>query len=364
MTPARLYQNGKETVSIIGLPLLGKCSSLLAAALITGCAPASGEYRWEEHEPGSEASFRGISALSRDVVWVSGSEGSVYRTADGGETWEKVVVPDTEHLDFRDVEVLSDDIVLLMSAGEGDKSTVFRTADGGKTWKEVFPNAHEEGFFDGFAFWDDSEGILGGDPVAGEMFFAKTVDAGETWQRIRPDLLPPLNEGETGGFAASGSHLAVKGNSVWISSVFAGSRVTFSTNRGAMWSAAGTPIVQEEKTHGIFSLAFFDESTGVAVGGNYASPTEGGDNVLLTQDGGISWQFADDFPVFQSSVRYVSRDELLSVGPAASYYSTDGGRHWQRIEGDGYHSLSVAEDGSAWAAGQGGRVARLVAGFR
>jgi photosystem II stability/assembly factor-like uncharacterized protein len=341
-----------------------KCCSLLAAALVAGCAPAAADYRWDEHALGSGASLRGISALSRDVIWASGSEGAVYKTENRGRTWEKVVIPDTEHLDFRDVEVLSKDIVVIMSAGEGNRSSIFRTADGGASWDEVFANASEEGFYDGLAFWDGKQGILGGDPVAGEMFFAKTVDGGESWQRIDPDLLPPLNEAETGGFAASGSHLAVRGNSVWISSVFAGSRISFSRDRGVTWSVVSTPIVQHERTQGIFSLAFFDEMTGVAVGGDFAREADGADNVILTDDGGLTWRFARNFPVFQSSVRYLSRDNLVSVGPAAGYYSDDGGERWQQIDGNGYHSLSVAADGSVWAAGQGGRVASLVASSR
>ena len=118
--------------------------------------------------------------------------------------------------------------------------------------------------------------------------------------------------------------------------------------------------MQPEKTRGIFSLAFLDESTGVAVGGDYAKEAQGGDNVMLTENGGLAWRFAEDFPVFQSSVRYLSARHLVSVGPVAGYFSTDGGNRWRRIDGKGYHSLSVADDGTVWASGQDGRVARLL----
>ena len=39
--------------------------------------------------------------------------------------------------------------------------------------------------------------------------------------------------------------------------------------------------------------------------------------------------------------------------------SPDGGRHWTRISDVGYHALDCTHDGSCWAAGGDGRVARL-----
>jgi hypothetical protein len=39
--------------------------------------------------------------------------------------------------------------------------------------------------------------------------------------------------------------------------------------------------------------------------------------------------------------------------------STDGGRSWTQISEMGYHALDCTRDGSCWAAGAGGRVARL-----
>lgn len=332
---------------------------LLVAAL--GCGTAKGDYRWNEYSLGSTASLRGISAYSADVVWVSGSEGAVFKTENRGASWKRVIVPGSESLDFRDVEVLSGSVVLLMSAGPGSRSTVLRSGDGGTSWAEVAPNHHEAGFYDGFAFWNDKEGILGGDPVDGSMYFLKTLDGGKTWQRVDPARLPALKSGESGGFAASGSHLATRGSSVWIGSAYAGSRVTLSRDKGDTWEVVDTPIIQAEKSQGIFSIAFFDEQTGVAVGGDHVNEDRGGDNVILTSDGGRTWRLGDEFPLFQSSVRYLGRTDLVSVGPAAGYVSDDGGLTWRRIEGNGYHALSVSPEGTVWAAGRDGRVARLAA---
>ena len=39
--------------------------------------------------------------------------------------------------------------------------------------------------------------------------------------------------------------------------------------------------------------------------------------------------------------------------------SADGGRTWTQISETGYHALDCTRDGSCWAAGGKGRVARL-----
>ena len=52
---------------------------------------ADGEIpHWEELDSGVRAGMRGISTVSQDVAWASGTSGTVIKTVDGGNTWEKV----------------------------------------------------------------------------------------------------------------------------------------------------------------------------------------------------------------------------------------------------------------------------------
>lgn len=334
--------------------------TLLIALFVAACGPSKKNYSWDEFAVDDETSFRGISVLDEKVIWVSGTNGLVLKTENGGQDWEEVYIPDTDSLDFRDVEVLTKDEIVLMSAGPDSLSNIFKSNDGGRHWEKTLANEDSLGFFDGIAFWNQSEGILGGDPIDGKLFLMKTTDGGETWQRIHPDRLPEMNEGEFGGFAASGSHLTVKGNSIWVGSGAATSRVFYSRDRGEHWEVVYTPIIQGEGTQGIFSIDFFDENTGVAVGGDYKKETEGDKNVILTKDGSETWSLSQNFPIYQSSVRYLSEDELISVGPAGCYQSIDGGLTWAAFGDSGFHTLDVAEDGTIWAAGKEGRIAQLI----
>src|SRR3984957_3559495 len=83
-------------------------------------------------------SLRGVSAVSREVAWASGTHGSYLRTTNGGRTWISAQVPDAATLDFRAVVAFSADEAFLMSAGPGEKSRIYHTKDGGQHWQLQF----------------------------------------------------------------------------------------------------------------------------------------------------------------------------------------------------------------------------------
>lgn len=171
---------------------------------------------------GSESGLRGLSVVSGEVAWVSGTGGTVSRTTDGGETWQVQVVPGAEKLDFRDVEAFGASVAYLLAAGPGDASRVYKTTDGGKTWRQQAVNADAQGFWDAMAFWDERNGIVFGDPVDGQFRLLITEDGGETWRPLAPTGMPRALPRE-GAFAASGTCLVTGGTrDVWFATGGAG----------------------------------------------------------------------------------------------------------------------------------------------
>ena len=67
--------------------LFAAWSLLVVLAL---AAPTDASPHFEMQESGVTVNLRGISAVSDAVVWASGENGTVVRTLDGGEHWEKV----------------------------------------------------------------------------------------------------------------------------------------------------------------------------------------------------------------------------------------------------------------------------------
>jgi len=322
--------------------------------------------QWAAQTTGTTVRLRGVSAVSRRVVWASGADGTYARTTDGGRTWRAGQVHGAAELDFRDVDAFDAETAYLLAIGEGERSRIYKTTDGGRTWALQFRNRRAAAFFDCMAFWDRARGIAVSDPVEGRFLVVRTEDGGRTWNEIDAAGMPPALSGE-GGFAASGTCVAVSGASeAWFGTGGpAGARVFNSSDGGRTWNVAPAPLASG-KAAGLFSLAFWDASAGAGLGGDYTKEGEREGNAAWTADGGRTWRAvegADRPGGYRSCVARVPGTRgptLVAVGPSGSDFSADGGRTWKALGAEGFHAVSVAPRGDvAWAVGEGGRVARL-----
>lgn len=320
--------------------------------------------QWEPQTSGTSVRLRGVSAVDARVAWASGDKGTFVRTTDGGKTWTAGTVPGAEALDFRDVDAFSASTAYLLSIGEGDKSRIYKTVDGGRSWKLQFTNTTPGAFFDGMAFWDEKNGIAFSDPVEGRFLLVATSDGGANWKPVPAEALPPALPSEA-GFAASGTSIAVQGKrQVWFGMGGAAARVLHSPDRGRTWTVASTPLATGEGA-GVFSLLFWSEREGLAVGGNYKQPEEKSGNVALTRDGGKTWSVPTGerpggYRSCVTRLRAAKGTVLVAVGPSGTDVSLDGGQSWSPLGTQGFHAISSARAAPvAWAVGEEGRISAL-----
>ena len=313
---------------------------------------------WMLQTSGVSARLRGVSAASSQVVWASGTEGTVIRTADRGAAWTRLNVQDAAKLDFRDIDAVDERTAYVLSIGPGEASRIYKTSDAGATWMLQFRNEDPKAFFDAMAFRDARRGFAFSDSVEGSFVILTTEDGGANWTRIPSDRLPPALPGE-GAYAASGSNVAVRGDSVWIGTT--AGRVLRSADAGQSWTVTPTPL-RTGPSAGIFSIAFSDESHGIVVGGDYKLEKEAVENAAVTTDGGRTWTLIRGLSGYRSAVAYVpgrSRT-VLAVGPSGTDLSIDGGRTWKAVSGPGFHALAFARGSRVgWAVGERGAVGRI-----
>ena len=272
------------------------------------------------------ASFRGLDVINKKVVWVSGTQGTVLKTNDGGSTWEDVSVPNNTETDFRDIEAFDDKIAIVM--GISTPARFYKPNDGGKSWDLVYFNETNEVFFDGMSFLNTNHGIAFSDPVNGKHYLIKTKDGGETWQEIPSEGIPKKLEVEY-GFAASGTGIPVYGNkTVWLGMGGVKSRVLKSNDGGINWVSGETPLAHGGESTGIYSVAFKNKKIGVAVGGDYTEQNIK-NTMVFTENGGMTWHLPEtQTNEYRECVAHYRGNIFIAVGPSGIDISKDNGKNW------------------------------------
>jgi len=162
-----------------------------------------------------------IAPSDPNVVWVGTGEANnrqsstwgdgVYRSLDGGTTWEHRGLRDTQSIGRIVIDPRDPNIVFVAAAGHlfgpNEERGLYRTRDGGTTWKKVLGIDANTGVID-VAIADDGRtlfaatyerrrrafGFVGGGPGSGLW---RSRDGGDTWTRLTEGL-PTGNTGRIG----------------------------------------------------------------------------------------------------------------------------------------------------------------------
>ncbi|MDA0313312.1 MAG: hypothetical protein O2992_14520 [Gemmatimonadetes bacterium] len=313
---------------------------------------------------GTEALLQAVSPVSAAVVWVSGHGATFARTLDGGEKWTASTVAGADGLQFREVAAFDTTTAYLMSAGTGELSRIYRTDDGGTTWALQHTAEDAEAFFDCMDFWTPERGLVYGDEVDGFPFILSTTDGGAHWTRVPAAGLPAALDGE-GGFAASGTCLVTGENgAAWIATGNGErARVLSTHDFGASWTAVDAPVVGGSSA-GLATVQMGAAGLGIALGGRIGQDSVRTENVMITSDGGVTWQpggpLAMEGPVYGSALVPDRIGRLVvAAGPRGLVWSEDLGQTWAVGDTLSYWAVVFVGREAGWAVGPRGRITKL-----
>jgi photosystem II stability/assembly factor-like uncharacterized protein len=364
------------------LPLyLLVAAGAIAVAQSPSPAPASAVEVWQMQDSGTTAGLRGIDSVDGTVAWASGTGGTVLRTLDGGQHWQKCAIPDGGKdgatLDFRGIQAWDANTAIVMASGPGDKSRLYKTTDGCRTWKLVFRNLDKDGFWDALKFDGPKKGMILGDPVHGAFAVFITLDGGASWKSQKPPGSKP-DPSEQAIFAASNSSLLVWTDLAHRIFVTGGKGGAHLFECHGELNVGGRPERVDCLQHPILlPLAQGGESTGafsmdwsaahcnnealcstsmVAVGGDYTKPNESAGTSAYSLTGGDEWTASTTPPHgYRSTVQWSESLKLwVTAGTNGSDMSRDDGRTWQPLDKGNWNALSLP-----FIVGPNGRIARL-----
>jgi hypothetical protein len=303
----------------------------------------------------SKTSFRGLSVVDDNIIWVSGSRGTFARSTDGGKTFTYIQLKDYEKSDFRDIEAFDDKRAVMMSSG--NPAYILNTTDGGQTWKEVFKNTDSAYFLDAMDFWDEQRGILVGDPINGHFLLLETNNGGETWVELDTTKTPHAMEGEA-VFAASGTSLRCWGKNEF-GFVTGGSKsriIIYSMNQ---FDEKKSNIQYGMANQGAFSFGRQNTFGFVIVGGDYICDSCVNKNSFIISPETIHNEYKIDVKGYRSCVEIINSKIAIACGTKGSDIYLN--KAWNNISSTPFHVVRKAKKGKGvFLAGPKGRIGKLV----
>jgi len=317
---------------------------------------------------GTNTSIRGMSIPSDEVIWVSGSNGTIGKSVDAGKSWRWMVIPAFEKKDFRDIEAFDSSTAIIM--GVDNPAIILKTTDGGNTWKKVFERAMEGMFLDAMDFRNEKEGICIGDPlnlgsINRKLFYViRTFDGGDTWKEVPLYQMPPAQNGEV-IFSASGTNISFFDHPDFEYGFVTGGLVSnlyMIARPGKPNKAVTIPVVQGKETTGTFSMATDKQKRIYCIGGDYKLPRDYFDNYYYSTDAGARWGTASVGPPFgyRSCIRIIDDKTLVACGPTGVDFASNGHKEWKKASLEGFNVCMISKGKKVFFAGEKGKIGRLV----
>lgn len=307
-------------------------------------------------------SIRAIAPVDESSVWFAANKGLV-GLIDGKTPKLANIRYQDSVLHFRAIASTKEAVFVLSIANPGVLYKIEVSGKEASNIEEVYVEEGENVFYDAISFFNDKEGIAMGDPTADCLSIIITRDGGNNWEKLSCEILPKVTKGEA-AFAASNSNISIYKDHVWIASGGKKARVFHSPDKGETWEVFETPIVQGKAMTGIYSIAFFDDKTGVVFGGDWENKDFNEGNKAITRDGGKSWDLLSNGkgPGYRSSVKFVPGSNglgIVAVGSPGISYSKDQGENWIELSDEGFYAIEFVNDSLAFAAGRN-KISKLI----
>jgi photosystem II stability/assembly factor-like uncharacterized protein len=168
-----------------------------------------------ESDPNVIYAGTGEACIRGDITHGDG----IYKSTDAGKTWSNIGLRDTRHVGRIAVHPRNPDVAFVAALGHvfgpNAERGIFRTANGGKTWEKVLYKDEKTGGIDVVfspgnpnvvfaALWEANRspwGATSGGPGSG---LYRSTDGGSTWKRMEGGALPRSLLGRI-GVAVSGA---------------------------------------------------------------------------------------------------------------------------------------------------------------
>ncbi len=262
--------------------------------------------------PGASSQYGGVLMVDSSIAFIVANSSSIFKTTDGGSTWKEYTF-ELGAGKFTGIKKVTNKFLVITAdpgVNSGSGGSLVLSTDSGAVWFKAKTNFGNG--VNAVAFENEDTAIA----VESGGQIIRTSDQGSSWSQ------PYLWDSSFGVTAnlnavdskAPGHYVVVGGYNTLLYTFDDGK----TWNQGALsdWPSTGINFG---------GVAMWDDKFGVAVGSSGV--------IIRTNDGGQSWQYLPDFPLFNDlySIAFPKNDTShgIAVGAGGAIVLTsDGGKHW------------------------------------
>ncbi len=135
---------------------------------------------WYRSESNTTAHLSSVFFVNENLGFATGSPDVVLKTVNGGATWQVSTIPNA--VDIKRIYFINKNKGFIVENYPWECS-YYKTTDGGNTWQKVIIEDVYAGPVD-FFFFNEQDGYMLGQ-IGGTIYIFKTNDGGETWEYNR-----------------------------------------------------------------------------------------------------------------------------------------------------------------------------------
>jgi len=281
------------------------------AGITVVCAAQSDSVAWVPQQSGVHVTLWQVRFSDTLHGWACGDAGTLLRTSDGGQHWQKSTAFTARTIDA--VSFINNATGWLVT----DTAQVYKSTDSGATWTlQYFPPRTS---FSDCLFFDDSTGFVSGSDMNGanmynEGVLYKTVNGGSAWTLAQSymitvwDIASLCFPDKRHGWATGADYLLRTTDSArtWQAPV-------------SFYSITDSAFI---KTAGYVNrIVFLDTLRGFGIGRN--------GHIIRTRDGGASWSLVEKISEWPEGISFADPQRGVIVGQGGAVLtSADSGAGW------------------------------------
>lgn len=301
----------------------------------------------------NDISIRAIQ-IWNGKVWYSGTDSKFGYVDFKDPTDQKQIILSDKKLQFR---TLAQDAKSFYAISIESPAYFFKINKQNFEPKLIFTDSAKNAFYDALHF-NGNQFYTFSDPEENlKLKFAKFSEKKNFKISILNKQLLDLKKGEA-AFAASNTNISSTKKNMWIATGGVASRIIKLNLKTEKFEIFETPFVQGTSSQGIYSIDFYNDQFGIAVGGDYTKQSENINNIATTKDGGKRWQIkaSGKNGGYKTCVKIRPNSkgkDIIAVGDQNIEFSTDYGKTWKIIsEEKGLYVCEWVDDNTLVFAGK------------